>query len=71
NDLLQVLWQTYLPNRVIACATKAADQAAAVIPFLRGRTDSRLPTAFVCCDGTCQIPSTHPADFGLQLEARS
>ncbi|HVS81956.1 MAG TPA: thioredoxin domain-containing protein [Pyrinomonadaceae bacterium] len=71
NDLLRVLWQAYLPNRVIAYATKAADQAAALIPFLRGRTDARLPTAFICYDGTCQIPVTQPADFALQLEARS
>jgi uncharacterized protein YyaL (SSP411 family) len=71
NDLLRVLWQSYLPNRVIACATKAVDQAAALIPFLSGRTDQRLATAFVCYDGTCQIPVTQPTDFALQLGARS
>ncbi len=71
NDLVRVLWQTYLPNRVIACALEAPDQAAALIPFLQGRTGAMLPTAFVCYDGTCQIPATRPADFALQLEARS
>ena len=71
EELLRVLWQTYLPNRVIACATKTADQAAAAIPFLRGRSDARLPTAFVCYDGTCQLPATQPAEFALQLAARS
>jgi Highly conserved protein containing a thioredoxin domain len=71
HDLLRVLWQTYLPNRVIACATEAADQASAVVPFLRGRTDARLATAFVCYDGTCQLPATQPTDFALQLAARS
>jgi uncharacterized protein YyaL (SSP411 family) len=69
NDLLRILWQTYLPNRVIACATPT-DQATALIPFLRGRTDARQPTAFVCFDGTCQLPATHPSDFALQLDAR-
>src|SRR6266480_3790295 len=66
DGLLRVLWQTYLPNRVIACATEGADQAAAVIPFLSGRTDARRATAFVCYDGTCQIPATRPSDFALQ-----
>jgi uncharacterized protein YyaL (SSP411 family) len=70
NELLRTLWQTYLPNRVIACATKPADQAAAVIPFLSGRTEARKATAFVCYDGTCQIPATRPSDFALQLETR-
>jgi hypothetical protein len=71
NDLLRILWQTYLPNRVIACATKAADQAAEVIPFLNGRTDGDRAAAFVCHDGTCQIPATNPSEFALQLKARS
>jgi uncharacterized protein YyaL (SSP411 family) len=71
SDLLRVLWQTYLPNRVIACATTAANQAATVIPFLGGRTDAGKATAFVCYDGTCQIPASHPSDFALQLAARS
>ena len=71
NDLLRILWQTYLPNRVIACATKAADPAVTVVPFLNGRTDARKATAFVCYDGTCQIPATQPSNFALQLEARS
>ena len=70
DDLLRVLWQTYLPNRVIATTTKPSDQAAAVIPFLSGRTGAREATAFVCYDGTCQIPATLPSDFALQLEAR-
>jgi hypothetical protein len=71
NELLRILWQTYLPNRVIACATKPADQAAAVIPFLSGRTEVPEATAFVCYDGTCQIPARRPSDFALQLGARS
>lgn len=71
NDLLRILWQTYLPNRVIACATKTPDQAATVIPFLSRRTDAGKATAFVCHDGTCQIPATSPSEFALQLEARS
>jgi uncharacterized protein YyaL (SSP411 family) len=71
NDLLRVLWRTYLPNRVIACATNAADQAAELIPFLRGRVDASQPTAFLCYGGSCQIPATQPSDLALQLAARS
>ena len=71
DDLLRVLWQTYLPNRVIATTTKPSDQAVVVIPFLSGRTGAREATAFVCYDGTCQIPATLPSAFALQLEARS
>jgi len=71
GDLLRVLWQTYLPNRVVACATTPSAQDPDLIPLLRGRTDARLPTAFVCYDGTCHVPATRPADFALQLQARS
>jgi uncharacterized protein YyaL (SSP411 family) len=71
TDMLRVLWRTYLPNRVIACASKAADQAAELIPFLRGRVDATQPTAFLCYGGACQIPATQPSDLALQLAARS
>jgi uncharacterized protein len=71
DDLLRVLWQTYLPNRVIATTTKPSDQAVAVIPFLSGRADASEASAFVCYDGTCQIPATLPSDFALQLGDRS
>src|SRR5258707_1715494 len=71
DDLLRVLWHTYLPNRVIASAPKAAHEALTLVPFLSGRSDAPAPTAFVCYDGTCQMPATSPSDFALQLEARS
>ena len=69
NALLRVLWQTYLPNRVIACATTAGAQAAEIVPFLQGRIGNE-PMAFVCHDGTCQVPATSAADFALQVQAR-
>jgi len=70
NAFVRVLWQTYLPNRVIACATTDAERAAALVPFLEGRIEATQPTGFVCHDGTCQIPAAQAADFALQLAAR-
>jgi uncharacterized protein len=71
SDLVRTLWQTYLPNRVIACLSNAADQASTMVPFLGERAGSRKATAFVCYDGTCQLPATQPTDFAIQLKSRS
>ena len=70
HALNRVLWQTYLPNRVIACVPRGAGEAAAFIPFLRGRTDSASSTAFVCYDRTCHVPATTESDFAQQLQSR-
>jgi len=68
DDLLRALWQTYLPNRVIAPCSTAHEQAAALVPLFAGRnTLASQPTAFVCQANTCQIPVQTPAELLKQL----
>jgi uncharacterized protein YyaL (SSP411 family) len=68
DDLLRTVWQTYLPNRVIALCRKEHEQAAAVVPLFSGRnTLASQPTAFVCRASTCQKPAQTPDDLLKQL----
>ncbi len=58
EDLQRALWETYLPNRVIALCTERFAESAKVIPLLRDRdTFATDPTAFVCQNYTCQTPA--------------
>jgi uncharacterized protein YyaL (SSP411 family) len=68
EQLIRTVWQTYLPNRVIALCRKDHDQAEALIPLFTGRnTLDTQPTAFVCRDNTCQEPVSTPEDLAKQL----
>ncbi|MDQ2920927.1 MAG: thioredoxin domain-containing protein, partial [Acidobacteriota bacterium] len=68
DDLLRILWRTYLPNRVIALCQKDYQQAAAVVPlFIDRNTLAMQPTAFVCQDQTCRQPAENPDDLLNQL----
>jgi uncharacterized protein YyaL (SSP411 family) len=68
DELVRTVWQTYLPNRVIALCQKAHKQAAAVIPLLTGRdTLTKQPTAFVCQANTCQKPANNSQELLSQL----
>ncbi|MDQ3701171.1 MAG: thioredoxin domain-containing protein, partial [Chloroflexota bacterium] len=69
--LLDVVFQRYLPNRVVALASPGAAGATAVdrIPLLadRPQQDGRA-TAYVCEHFTCQLPATEPEALARQLE---
>jgi uncharacterized protein YyaL (SSP411 family) len=68
DDLLRTVWQTYLPNRVIALCRTDHDPAAAVVPLFADRnTLATQPTAFVCQANTCQQPVTTTEDLLNQL----
>ena len=67
SDLQRVAWQTYLPNRVIANCTENHEQAAQIVPLLRGRAPVGEPRAFVCEGYTCQTPAATPAQLLEQL----
>ena len=68
--LLRAVWQTYLPNRVIALSTEGIAEASAVIPLLLNRdTLHTEPTAFVCQNYTCRAPARTPADLVNQLSS--
>ena len=71
SDLLRVVWQTYVPNRVVVLCTEGHETAAAIIPLLRGRDAlASGPTAFVCQAYTCKIPAHTAAELLPQLLRR-
>jgi uncharacterized protein YyaL (SSP411 family) len=68
DSLTSVVWELYLPNRVVALSTENHQQAAAVIPLFQGRTDSTGgPTAYVCEAYTCQKPVQNGPELREQL----
>jgi uncharacterized protein YyaL (SSP411 family) len=71
-ELVRVVGQTYIPNRVIALCTEGFEKAAVVVPLLRDRDSlATQPTAFVCEGYTCKTP-VHAADELLrQLMTRA
>jgi uncharacterized protein YyaL (SSP411 family) len=60
----------YLPNRVVAGMREGDRAAAAGLPLLEGRSlvDGR-PTAYVCRNYACDLPTTDPAALARQLDA--
>lgn len=70
QDLLRTLWATYLPNSVVAIAETGDARAANLITFLSERIAQKIPTAYVCYGGTCQIPANEASEFARQLNAR-
>jgi uncharacterized protein len=68
DELLRTVWQTYLPNRVIALCRKDHQQAEVVVPLFSGRnTLATRPTAFVCRANTCREAVNNPHDLLAQL----
>ena len=66
--LVRTVWDTFLPNRVIALSHDPFDPAAVSIPFLRDRMASGAkPTAFVCQHYTCRQPTQSPSELRSQL----
>ena len=67
---LQVVRNTFLPNRTLTVAAEGEDLAAQarVIPAAGGkRALGNKTTAYVCAKGVCQLPATDPAIFARQL----
>ncbi len=66
--LLAEVFGRYLPNRVVAGTVEG--QEAPGIPLLEGRRalDGR-PTAYVCRNYACDLPTTDPAALARQLES--
>ena len=71
SELLRVIWQTYVPNRVVALCTEGQTNAAAVVPLFRDRdTLESQPTAFVCESYTCRTPAHTPEELLPLLSPR-
>jgi uncharacterized protein YyaL (SSP411 family) len=68
DQLIRKVWQTYLPNRVIAVCRQDFDQAEALIPlFIERNTLDTQPTAFICRANTCQEPVSTAEALAKQL----
>jgi uncharacterized protein YyaL (SSP411 family) len=64
DDLLRAVWQTFVPNRVIALCSSDHEQAANLVPLFAGRnTLADQPTAFVCQANTCEAPAHTPDEL--------
>ena len=70
--LLAPLRGAYLPHRAIVLSPDGAplDALATRIPWLKHkRALGGRPTAYVCEDGQCELPTSDPAVFAAQLTA--
>ncbi len=68
--LVNVLRNTFLPNRVIAAAPEGAQLAstAKIARFLEGKVAAHgKPTAYVCERGRCELPTTDERTFTDQI----
>ncbi|NTW48416.1 MAG: thioredoxin domain-containing protein [Chlorobiales bacterium] len=65
-DLRRAIYERYLPNKVVL---HASDDVAAYMPFLKeliGSTEK--PTAFICIDYACQLPTSEAEKVKALLE---
>jgi uncharacterized protein YyaL (SSP411 family) len=65
TELFDTVWQTYLPNRVVAASPPGLDS-----PLMEGKSpiDGR-PTAYVCERYVCKAPTTDADELMAQLQA--
>jgi uncharacterized protein YyaL (SSP411 family) len=64
------LRRTYLPNRVLVVASEGQDldAQAELIPLVKGKVArGGQPTAYVCEQGLCKLPTTEVGVFASQL----
>ena len=65
-SLVQSIWRTYMPHRVLALSP-ARERPALQTPLFEGRTDvGTTPTVFVCQDQACRQP-VHTAEQTRRL----
>jgi uncharacterized protein YyaL (SSP411 family) len=70
EPFLAALRETYLPDRVVVVAAKGKDLAEQqkLVPLLEGkRPIKRKPTAYVCEQGVCKLPTSDVDEFVRQL----
>ena len=68
KELLEVVWNNYLPNTVAALFDPTSPDTAIASPLLEGRglIDGK-PAAYVCQHFTCNLPVTTPQALEQQL----
>ena len=70
DPFLLAFRKQFLPNRILTVATDGEDIAshARLVPTAKGKTAIRgKTTAYVCENGTCQLPAKDPKLFAQQL----
>jgi uncharacterized protein YyaL (SSP411 family) len=70
QPLLARLRSTFLPNRVLAVVSQGAqlDAHAKIVPLLEDkRAIAGKPTAYVCEQRVCELPTSDPAIFAKQI----
>ena len=71
EPFLAVLRERWEPHKVVVAGTEAELEASAeMVPFLEGKVAQEgRPTAYVCQQGVCRLPTTDPEVFAAQLDA--
>jgi uncharacterized protein YyaL (SSP411 family) len=70
--LRKTIWDTYLPNKVVAQSTPDHTSASDAISLLRNRFQiDDQATAYVCENFVCKQPVTTTGELASQLENRS
>ncbi len=70
DDLLKAFSMTFIPNRVFVRAKQSEISAKIkkLIPWAEGKpARDEKPTAYVCEQGSCELPTTSAAEFRRQL----
>lgn len=68
KELLDAVYQSYLPNKVVVVAEPTDQEASQLISLLANRTmiDGKA-TAYVCENFTCKQPVTRAGELSIQL----
>ena len=70
RSFVDILWQEFRPYAV--AATSAGPPAPGSPPLMLDKTPiNQLPTAFVCKNFACQLPTNDPSEFERQLHGQS
>jgi uncharacterized protein YyaL (SSP411 family) len=68
--LIDAVYATYLPNKVVAGRAPEDEEVAGLVPLLADRpTRDGRATAYVCEGYACQMPATEPEALAGQLES--
>jgi uncharacterized protein YyaL (SSP411 family) len=71
-EMTRAVWDTYLPNRVIAPLAKDFARAPEVVPLLANRNDpGHSAVAYVCRSHTCEAPANSADELRNQLADRT
>jgi uncharacterized protein len=66
--LLETVYSSYLPNKVVAVRSEDDEEATRLVPLLADRPMREgEATAYVCVNYACQSPTTEPTELARQL----